>query len=400
MSADALHSALSRVASSAAAGLIAPLPLAAHDINCVAMALRQMSQARHVGKIVVRAPTRARAIKPASTVIVTGGLGGLGVLVTRWLAQQSASSVHLLGRSGLAAASEAAQLVTSSHSTVIISKSDVSMRADLEAAVGATAQQQRSAPPLQGVLHAAGVLADATVAKQTIAGLRAVFAPKVLPVDGWSHAIATQPAPLQLFFSSVAALLGAPAQMNYSAANGLLDAAARAAQASGQPSASVQWGAWASGGMASCETAVRVERMGMGMIEPAAGLAALQGLLSSSAMPALVGANPFAWHRFMARLQQPYSGSLFAAFAHHLAYGKPADSAVAAPVVATATKDLASAASAAAGITTEGVAAQVAAAVAAVLGCTVAPGASLMEAGLDSLGSGGSNCWLCSCCCY
>ena len=80
-------------------------------------------------------------------------------------------------------------------------------------------------------------------------------------------------------FSSVASLLGSPGQSNYSAANAALDAAAGSLSASGIPALSIQWGAWAGGGMAAGDvgTAARVERMGMLLIQPERGLAALEG---------------------------------------------------------------------------------------------------------------------------
>jgi len=84
-----------------------------------------------------------------------------------------------------------------------------------------------------------------------------------------------------VLFSSVASLLGSPGQANYAAVNAGLDAAAAAGQMSGVPVVSVQWGAWAGGGMAAADvqTAARVERMGMSLISPAAGLAALQAAM-------------------------------------------------------------------------------------------------------------------------
>ena len=74
MSEAALHAALSRVAADAGSGAIRPLPLISHGLGSVGAALRQMSQARHVGKIVVRAPAGERELKPAGRVVVTGEL--------------------------------------------------------------------------------------------------------------------------------------------------------------------------------------------------------------------------------------------------------------------------------------------------------------------------------------
>ena len=55
----------------------------------------------------------------------------------------------------------------------------------------------------------------------------------------------------QVLFSSIAALLGAPGQANYSAANAALDCMAIDWTITGTPVQSVQWGAWAGSGMAA-----------------------------------------------------------------------------------------------------------------------------------------------------
>ncbi len=68
----------------------------------------------------------------------------------------------------------------------------------------------------------------------------------------------------------------------------------------GRAAVSVQWGAWAGGGMAAKAGLERMERLGYGAIAPAAGMAALCALLGSaggaSTVPQLMG-SVFQWAR-------------------------------------------------------------------------------------------------------
>ncbi len=146
---------------------------------------------------------------------------------------------------------------------------------------------------------------------------------------------------------------------------------------------------------ADAQTAARVERMGMAMVQPAAGLAALESLvsalsacspLSASQVGSTVAANPFIWKRFLSRLP-----------------GGPPDflSAFAETGSRTGTKGSSLPATSSAGTASIGsgdgvhsqrswlasVESQVSATVTAVVGRDVALDASLMEAGLDSLGA-------------
>lgn len=70
---------------------------------------------------------------------------------------------------------------------------------------------------------------------------------------------------------------------------------------------SIQWGAWAEGGMAASNAAIAiaVQRLGMGMISPAQGMAAFQLFMlmhSATSFPGVIVAVPFRWEKFIRQL--------------------------------------------------------------------------------------------------
>lgn len=187
-----------------------------------------------------------------------------------------------------------------------------------------------------------------------------VWAAKAAPVSAWQQSgISCQPLSFSLLFSSIASLLGSAGQANYAAANASLDAAAAASQASGVPAVSLRWGAWAGvlptstvacwqrilqathadmwscclrttgAGMASSDIVkAKIASLGMALLQPAAGLAALEKLLTAPALlpPGGVRASlqaaapvldvvPFRWQRLLARHKQQVP-ELFADMAH------------------------------------------------------------------------------------
>ena len=161
---------------------------------------------------------------------------------------------------------------------------------------------------------------------------------------------------------------------------------------------SVQWGAWAEGGMAAATaaTAKAVERMGMGMIAPEQGMAAVQGVLLhvATTVPAVTAAVPFVWPRFLARVAgaPPMFAEVAASVASAPGAAAEAAAGEAAPTRRRRQRAQPTAGSAEAGSTTAEaqrtyVQGQVQEAVAAVLGSSVGAEDPLMAAGLDSLGT-------------
>ena len=98
---SAIQTGLMKLSTSLAAGCLRPLPQAVHGMSNVHSALRQMSQARHVGKIVVRNTQQESSLSDIQgSVMITGGLGSLGTTVASWLSEQRMQHMQLTGRTG------------------------------------------------------------------------------------------------------------------------------------------------------------------------------------------------------------------------------------------------------------------------------------------------------------
>ena len=234
---------------------------------------------RHAARL-ARAPvisTGPQAPLPVpGTVLLTGGLGGLGLYVARWLAQKGVPHLVLTGRRGLdtPGAAEVVAELEARGTRVTVAAVDVADRPALRAVIEAVPVDL----PLRGVIHAAGVLADGVLADQDAERFERVLSPKV--VGAWNLHELTTGCDLAFFvtFSSISALLGAAGQSNYTAANAFLDALAAHRRANGLAGQSLAWGPWAEGGMAAGLGAAqqgRLARRGFSALSPTQGVALL-----------------------------------------------------------------------------------------------------------------------------
>ena len=136
-------------------------------------------------------------------------------------------------------------------------------------------------PPLAGIVHAAVALEDRTLLDLSEESFLAVMGAKVLGAFHL-HSL-TMDLPLDFFvlYSSGAGVLGSPGQGNYSAANTVVDAIARARAAVGLPATSIAWGAFTDVGLAAAQDnrGKRLEARGIDGISPETGHAIFHQLL-------------------------------------------------------------------------------------------------------------------------
>ncbi|MFE6622429.1 SDR family NAD(P)-dependent oxidoreductase [Streptomyces sp. NPDC057740] len=192
------------------------------------------------------------ATSPDGAYLITGGLGGLGRVVAERLARRGARRIALMSRSAPNAdALDWIRGLEERGVTVHVARADVADRAELTAALDAV---RHELGPITGVVHAAGVLDDATIANLTDGRVLRVLGPKVL-----GTALLTELIPDAedfVLFASAAGLLGSAGQSPYSAANAFLDAWAHHLSLRDRRALSLDWGAWAGVGMVS-ESGVR-----------------------------------------------------------------------------------------------------------------------------------------------
>jgi myxalamid-type polyketide synthase MxaB len=283
---------------------LVPPPLRTFPIRRVVSALRHMARAEHIGKVVIEAAQadtpRRFSLSQVGTYLITGGLGGLGLMVARWLADRGARHIVLVGRSQ--PTDDARGLVEELEHAgvqVHVKRCDVSRGEEVAALIS---EIDENLPALVGVFHLAGVLDDATLREQTRDRFDRVMAAKVHGAWNLHELIGDRPLQCFVLFSSAAALLGSPGQGNYAAANAFLDALAHHRRRQGKTALSVNWGSWADVGMAARikdNQGSRWSAAGIGWIEPARGLQTLERLMAEDRTQA--GVLPIDWSRFLER---------------------------------------------------------------------------------------------------
>ncbi|MFE8941660.1 SDR family NAD(P)-dependent oxidoreductase [Streptomyces sp. NPDC007872] len=306
-------------------GDLPPLPVTAYTLDEVEEAFGVLSRGANIGKLVIElddpsaAEPRAVDVRPDHVYLITGGLGGLGLVAAEKLVDLGARRLALVGRRA-EPAPDVAHLLERlrERAEVTVLTGDVSDPADVGRI---TAELLRSDAPVGGIVHAAGTTADQPVADQTWQTLDTVFEAKVY--GSWLlHEAAVAFPELEFFvgFSSAAPVVGAPGQSNYAAANAFLDTMMAWRSAQGLPALSVNWGPWAEVGMSARLGEVLIRRWedeGIKLFSPGRGARALASVLGRPLSQIVVGEAD--WDRFTAakpvrnalyeRLVQPGGGA-------------------------------------------------------------------------------------------
>ncbi len=187
------------------------------------------------------APARLR---DRGVYLITGGTGGIGLTIAEYLAARVQARLVLVSRTAELPAAVRARLGTD----VLVASADVTNRGDMERVVAAAVARFGR---IDGVVHAAGVAGGGLIPLKTREAAEKVLRPKVHGTYVLDAVLRNHELDFFVLCSSLQVLVGGVGQIDYCAANAVLDAYAHAQWAAGNRSVvSIDWDAWQQVGMA------------------------------------------------------------------------------------------------------------------------------------------------------
>jgi NAD(P)-dependent dehydrogenase (short-subunit alcohol dehydrogenase family) len=269
--------------------------------------------ARLAPRLTPAQPPRAEpaTFRPDATYLVTGGGGGLGLVVARWMADRGARRIALMGRRPIPD-SDAIRGIEALGARTMRLACDIADPAALVAVLRALAAE---GPPLAGIMHAAADISGASFAELAPDAASRMLRPKLAGTLALEQAVGDATLDFLVLFSSTTALFGASGLAHYAAANAFLDATAHAPHPAFRRVVAINWGTWAEMRLASADHRASFREAGLEPMAAEVALDALGRLLASDVAQAAVAAIDWSVLKPMheARRPRPFLARLSAA---------------------------------------------------------------------------------------
>ena len=281
-----------------------PIKTTVHPISAFKETFRMMSKGDHIGKIVFDISSEPMPLclnmssslfKPDATYIITGGFGGIGLALSRWMSKKGAKHLVLTSRQGCHNAAGRRALAFLKRQGVMVYEfsGDLAKESFVEAMIKKLSQDS-TIPPIRGVFHLAGVMKEEeNFLNLQPEQLELMFNSKARSAQHLHDHTLNQPLEMFLLMSSVVTVWGDPAQPAYCAANSYLDALAHHRRSLRLPALSLQLGAVRGAGYLEdkVEVTKRLADKGTSTLHIEEVLSVLETLLESCDEPVICFAN-------------------------------------------------------------------------------------------------------------
>ena len=251
-------------------------------------------------------PKATLPFKTGGTYLISGGLGGVGVQIAKYLLQNYGANLLLLGRTSLPERTRWDALVKQSGVTADRTKAfleleqlpgkvqyeavDICDPIALKSAVG-RAMNNWSCEGLDGIIHLAATFEERFLIEETQQSFSAALRPKMIGAAALAQLIENQPAAFFIGFSSVNSLFGGATVGAYAAANSFLDGFLfEREHRRSRPTWCIAWSPWDETGMSRGYQLKAVSRSrGYYSISPRQGVFSLLAALQSRRGDLIVG---------------------------------------------------------------------------------------------------------------
>ena len=206
-------------------------------------------------------------LREGGVYLITGGLGGIGLVLAGELARSAHARLVLTGRSAfpergawdgwLATHGDQDSVSMKIHklqelesygAEVLVVRADVIDERQMRAAVARTCEQFGT---IHGVIHSAGIAGGGMIQLKTSEQAARVLAPKVTALRVLEAALGDIQLDFMVLCSSITSVTGGVGQVDYCAANAFMDAYAHShSSRRGTHTVSINWDAWQEVGMA------------------------------------------------------------------------------------------------------------------------------------------------------
>ncbi|MCX8132081.1 MAG: type I polyketide synthase [Clostridia bacterium] len=240
-------------------------------------------------------------IKNGGVYIITGGTGGIGLEVARYLSEKGKVNLCMITRSALPERERWEEILEANNdyklckkitdildmektgSIVLHYPADVS---NPDSVLSAISEIKSRYGTVNGVIHAAGVAGDGFIIKKETGVFRNVLVPKTTGTCILDKMTEDFKLDFFIMFSSITSLTGAPGQGDYTAANAFMDSYAQYMARQGKNALAINWPAWSETGMAVDYNAVSEDSL-FKPVSTGEGINAFEKLVNSAVVRAI-----------------------------------------------------------------------------------------------------------------